>query len=451
MKNNFISILLISLVIIWGINCKQEDTTPNTDNYNPAQHNHLIKSSRIFGNGGEETVFKCMINSADGNAYYIMYNKNNATSFDVVVGSNGIPVSSSSTSNTANYEIGKIQFDGTKIWNKYTGFSARRINTLPFNSGKLKDAIAAVGHNSNSGFIAVYAEDGQKICEKAVSQINKSVWFNSVKVMRYDANYTYLTALGGLNDTLNHITYPYLANFRLNNSALTLTIESENWFTMLPQEHFVNFELTNEVGTPIIATTNNEDDSKIGAFKISSNNIIIWQQHFNEPNGAIYINMYNKIICDNQRIYLNGVTDDNTKAVSSLGNKWKSGLVMCLDNNGNVQWRQKVSLTKEEEYGNNLLKYGNYLLLTGTHSSYCSLNNDKKCEYSRSNGLISKIDMLSGNIVANYTFGEKNSASGLYNSVIINNAKLLLGGYTNFDSSKGIYQGWLIGVNLSDL
>lgn len=432
--------------------CKKEPTVPNTDNYNPAQSNALIKSLRIIGDANERTEFEYMINSSDGNCYYHSPNATNVTTFEIVVG--GTPGSTKTTSETSkiNNEVGKIRYDGTKIWSKYAGIGVRGMTSTPTATGLLKDALVVGGFNKANGSISIFSSIGQPICNKEFSKTNYSIWFNNIKTIETNATYTDFLAGGGMRDTINNLYYPYLIKIRLDNNNYSLSTVSENIFTDLVGQWFSSIELITENGVQnIITTANNTESSKIGVCKINSNYMITWKKEISEVNTTCSTRYLNKIISENGRLYLCGDTDDNEKGIVSNGRKWRSCLLVCLDMMGNIMWQKKISSSKYSDYARQVLKYGNNLFLIGGNSWYWQYDDANKLLYNRSNGAISKVDATSGNVINTYTFGEKTTSSGFGNVVLLDNDKLLLGGFVNYNALTEVYQSWLVGLNLSDL
>ena len=144
-------------------------------------------------------------------------------------------------------------------------------------------------------------------------------------------------------------------------------------------------------------------------------------------------------------LYVVAQVDDNRQGTPSGGGYWSSACAESYTGAGATRWSTTVSLSKQEEIFYYAVVGPDAVYGVGAAASYVHSTEDKG---SFGYGLISKLDLNDGHVLANFTIGDERFQSG-FNTAILTAGQLVCGGWTNDGTSDGPYQGWFSTVNVS--
>lgn len=125
------------------------------------------------------------------------------------------------------------------------------------------------------------------------------------------------------------------------------------------------------------------------------------------------------------------------------GGYWEAGLIVSLSPEGVVQWTQSVALTAHTERFSSCRTDGAYAYAVGTAGSFYYVDSDRNFSY----GLVTRFDPTTGEVLANYTFGDPGYASG-FNDVMVHGTQGWCGGYTERDISNR-FRSWFVELDFT--
>ncbi len=421
MKKVILFTTLILLVIMVG--CEKEESVntlqkENYDNPNPSQNNNEIITEKSWGY--DDIVKSITINN---DIYTIGYPtiKYNST-------------------------LRKISKSGKEIWSK-------TIDINPKNIFKLDDKrLIVVGYKKNKGSIRIYDIEGNLLASKDEYIENFRLSFSNIIKDGIDG-----FLISG-NKRADNISQPFLrgitisADNKITNSYLLKIkgIRTNDYCTlgsiqpiqdldfiisMLINDKYIIARLTPRkvsYSTSQYNTYSNEiDEPNEPIYSIN----IMWQKEImSSSSNNYFIRSSKQLIAKDNKIFHIG-SYGKRKTSSSV--EEESGLVSCLDLDGNIQWQRKINPSNKSDELYKAIYYNSNLFIVGEHSG-CFIKDIYK-----SNGLLVKMDKY-GEILYTKTFGDKNLKQSFTSIEVIDN-KLKLLGY------KGKYKkemkNWFLEIN----
>ena len=450
MKKIIITKTIVTLLFL--ISCKKEDK-PTPNKFPPANNDLIYFQKNIGGDTGKEAIWQ-MIESGDGQCYFRGYSNPFADIeiIDVFVGENGGPPQKSPYKN---YLVGKISVDGKVIWKEPTGFSNRSIKKIENGDGLWKNALIVTGTSVDSVWVHFFSSGGINLGKYGYGLPLTGIWFNDIIEEDRIGNNFHFVAAGGVLDGLSKTEYPLVVKFHVNTLENLLYIDKFSVLNDMPNKHIVNLKAVKDnQQIKYIISLNDDlsiiDNTSVYVSAIDIDFNIVWSEiikgeKYASHHGLQTIEYYNN------KIYVVGETDDAQKQKNQLVYK-NSGLIACYAISGQPLWRTKVSLSSDNEYFYSLFFYQNNLYAIGEYGRIYYGNTLD----SYGNGLISKIDINTGEIIKSYTINnpyiDKDTVHRAYiNTGVVLGNEIVLAGIVNEVKENGPYQAWFIKIDPAKL
>lgn len=417
----------ISLALLL-LGCGKQDLSIQE---NPAMHNHLIESSRIFPEAAK-LDFITAKPAEDGAFFYLANKRSDLPGFypELFTVSNAPPPVAS------DFELGKMDAGGQILWNTTLSFFPQDIELFP-SPAVSESKLLIAGSKNRKAVIAIYDPASQTLLKEMVLDQGNS----SLQSIARSSGNTFFVA--GLADNF----IPYLLEIQVDpiNNDISILMEKK----YLELRGFVSDLNIFEDGQGNLVFYLAQIDNGTG-------HLIFLNRDF-EITGNRYLPIGLKIGSGfvfpiGDKLFCIGDSPDSDKAVNSSGASWASGLIYCYDKSGNRLWEKKTAPSKYSDLLSGLVANGDILFLVGTHSYYCTGDAEGNVDRCYSNGLLVKMNAATGAVLSTYTFSHDSEPwnRSWFSGGVISGGYLHLWGNANLQEEKDS-DGWIITCNLSEL
>ena len=410
--------------------CSKKTTAPKppaerVNEYKP-NANARITSQTILGDADKKTDFG-YIQRAD----------------DASLGFRGVYNSSAG--------VGVLNAGGSLRWLQAGTTGSVNVSTLPGNAIVPNGLVAVGGHDTDGdgkldvGYASLYSSAGRLLSQVPVTSDSSDVWFYRLVSV---AHSTFI-ACGG--ERRSGVEHPLLALQHLRAPGV---IERGRTVTLQGITGYFNdvATLPSPPGELSFAATSRSGAS--GSFGGSSTVhrlrapwpgfdpvAVEWSREIVPPTGSWVL--LNDLEEAGGNLYVAGIVNDNRKPAPS-GGAWTSGLAASYTGSGDLRWVTTDSLTQRDD--------GIYRIVMGPDALYAV---DIAAEYYSGSdrewfgyGLISKLDLNTGRVIANFTLGQDRYRSLFYTATWTASG-LICGGVTESEVVGGPFRGWFSTVDVS--
>jgi hypothetical protein len=437
MKTVYLIMLFIPVILIACESLCDDNGEEKYKNPNPPESNALILTEKMLGSSTNESTIWQIIDSKDGNFFFLGKLNVSDASYSVIVGDEQI--------GNGDYEIiiGKLTPEGQTSSLHHPGFEARFILRFDEGPANYHNGLVGIGIAFNPVKPRLIIYDNQFDNYMNFTSGEENAWFNSI-VYKSSAQNTYkFVAAGGI--TIDDIYYPYLAEILVNTEQQSIETGVVEIYSDYAGNYFTDIEM-NDSKTQFYCTMIQLLDGApyyLQLAKINSLYTIDWVTEIYYQNEICSQNL-NSLTVMNDKAFVVGSTEDDAKGLTSQGNKWLSGLAVCINASGEIDWKKKVSLTQYSEKFHSVTNNQQYIFAVGVHSSHIHKKDETWDDYwIRENGFISKINCQTGEPLANYSLGNEVYSSGINSLVHVNNQPYAAGWTNQTEKDKG-FQGWLL-------
>lgn len=416
--------------------CKKEATAPESEtpqeevNPNKPNANQLILSQKISGDSTKGSTIYEIIDAVDGGFFFT----GRMNSYNVV---------------------GKLNQLGNELWTRRTVYWARDIFRIPENTGQITNALLTVGgFDSNvdgdvdeGKVLLCNGTDGAVMGELTLHSTDHDVWLNTVAISSKSVDSCQFVGFGAAK--VLGIYYPWAVRFSIMSNGTIMkreesTFSSLPWIsfsaavedlTLLPQSYFVKGEryLNDSIVTNVVV------------LGLSDTLGVLWSQDIvHRPGFRTETYTGDGIILSDGNIIVVGRTEIEKEKNPSSG-YWDAGLVASIGKLGQVNWIKAFTLTAYDEDYVDCFVIGNAVWITGVTSDFLYIQSKRTFGY----GLLSKIDVTTGGILSNMSFGNDKYKSG-FNSVVVSGNRSYCVGRTNCRVSGEGYQSWFAEIDISN-
>ena len=412
--------------------CSKKTTAPKpaaeqVNTYMP-NANARITSQTIFGDADKRTYLG-YLQRAD----------------DASLGFQGIYNSSSG--------VGVLNAGGSLRWFQAGTTGSVNVSTLPGNAIVPNGLVAVGGHDTDGdgkldvGYASLYSSAGSLLSQVPVTSDSSDVWFYRVVPV---ADSTFI-ACGG--ERRSGVEHPLVALLHLRAPGV---IERGRTVTLQGITGYFNdvATLPSPPGELSFAATSRSGAS--GSFGGSGSIhrlrapwpgfdpvAVEWSREVVPPTGLWVLFQHLKEAGGN--LYVAGIVNDNRKPPSSGGGVWTSGLAASYTGSGDLRWVTTDSLTQNDEGFYDIAIGPDAVYAVGVAAYYVSGSDPNEAF---GYGLISKLDLNTGRVIANFTLGQDRYHS-LFTTATWTASGLICGGWTERELSGGPYRGWLTTVDVS--
>ncbi len=417
--------LLLVFVISSLFNCSKIEDEEDTEavvgdrNPNPAKNNSEIVSEYKLGENGTFQSFYCSEKLEDGTF--------------ITLGGNG-----------SLNDLQNIDKSGNVIRSIALNFRAVNIlksgNRLIVIGGKDTDNQNSSGYDTENGIVQIYDNNLNLVDELIFSEPNYKLQLRDIKFIKTIDGVKEIYCIAGLVIDINGIQYPYISNINIYDDKIYKVLNSKV-LNEFPKNRILSMELkyrefndgegfgTNITTQVFLFAVANEYSDKVSNIA----NIHLINESYSIDDNSLIANYfstnYDKVIlgesnlnCSTVRncvkydmssnsLIIGGETKSNKQPPASNGGYWSSGYVLSINpETGNVKWKTVINLSNKDEkiYGLKLINENIYCV--GIHSNLIYTSNNK--EYG--NGLLSILDLYTGNIKTSKTFGLNTKKSLIY-------------------------------------
>lgn len=355
------------------------------------------------------------------------------------------------TTGTSSSSLVKFLSDGGIAWQRNLGFRGFDIcddeltNNAILVGGFDSDNSMPTGYELEEGRIAMYNNSGDLVKSVTINEPGYKVHLRAVKRDSDRAIYAV-----GLAIDNNGIQYPYLVRFKIYPFG---DIHFTKVFTNMPKKRFQTLDvkqITAEITQLVVTTNTYSSDPAIADF-ISvhdigvNNNGEITQGYNTSITTSLGLKTSIRILGSCKQddfLYIAGTTEVDRQQAPSDGGHWDGCLVAKIDiNNGVIIWKKILELSDKSDEFHSIAINNDKLYIVGEHSRVY-YNEEPKRAFS--NGLLALIDINTGNLLKNYTFGDKTKFSKLQ-TIEFNSGYVYLGGLTK-SMTNNPANGWLLKV-----
>ncbi len=424
-------ILFTTLLLLGIISCSKNEEKivveekiiepPKFENINPAQNNGDIISQKILGKG---SINKSII--INNTIYAIGYEAGEK------------------------FFIKKMSKSGEEIWSKsIENIHPRTLSQINDNSIIVIGGTRGGATPKSQGVIQIYDLNGVLLSEEKHYKEDYGFYFRSICKLsenefvlggtqrRFKSGERDKPFLKYIDIQDNKITYSCIIDIEEDfdrHSVVGVSAIGDDELIVLMQKQNDNSAKRSLIISKLGNTSDNKRSYASGQTECITSMDVIWKKEVISSNNLNITNDIGKqLIINADKIFVISNTYDVKEPSPSKGN-WTSGLVFCLDLNGNILWKNNINISNKDDKLYRGIFYNSNLFIVGKHSSY--MWSPQKIY--NSNGLLLKMDTY-GEIKYIKTFGDKKDSQGFYTIEIIND-KLKLLGY------KGL-KNWIVEVN----
>jgi len=428
-------LLLFCLTFLLNSCKKDKETEPSEYKREAAdvlpQNNSSILEQRFYGN-------------ADGR--YSLYSINDTKTFFYFHATSG---QLKDTVFSSENIVGKMDYSGNVLSDYAPGITVRGVTYLPVDTGKYAKGLVFYGKTTSTPSRAILMVSEAENLNQTfnITNVEIDTWFNSIIVKNVIGNLITYIAIGG--KTINNVYFPYLCEIQVDIKDKSITKTSSKIFNEYSNQIFKNIKSDENSNGNFYCTIGNYNSNKneqyFSVACLTSQYNVTWKTDVRYNSELINSVKENIIVC-NSKIYTICNVEDTDKPLTSEGKKWESGLVTCLNMQGQQQWQTKIKLSNYNENLTGITDYNGYIYIVGEQGEkYRTKNSSSKWCYG--NALLVKLDASNGSIINSNTFGDGTYASG-FNSVSIVNANIYCVGYAKYEQTKGGYMGWFVKLAL---
>lgn len=432
---------LVSFIVFFS--CNKEKDKPAFLQENPAEHNHLIESEKLFAQD-LRLDFSFVTPSDDGNLYYIASNgSEDIEYFTIIVGQGPV---APPPANTTGHELGKMTLQGNKIWAKGFPFVPKALLIHPVSGGEV---LIVVGGEESSGHISILSNAGITLGNYEYPSAFESYTF--LDIAHIPGTNRFVLS-GSSHTSQNGQGYvPHLVELEFDEGDLSFEVVREKSFfayqawplniKAIPGSTLGDYVLTLQqipgYGNLVFL------DSTLDITRSTS---LYPMQPF------LALSEYGQLLLLDDRIYITSLFPDSGKPAGS-GN-FRSIQVRCFNLNGEMLWNSKISLTEYDEIPRNIVPYNEYLYILGEQSGQCDVKGEEKVCFS--NALVAKINASDGQLVKAFTFS-KNTApwdNNNFDAGFIKDGKFYIFGTANeqpVNEDERERDGWFVTLRMQDL
>lgn len=403
--------------------CSKKTTAPEPGervNEDKPNANSRIRSQTIFGDADKGTILY-QLRPADGASYSFLGVHNSASG------------------------VGVLNPDGSMRWFQRITYSPRAISSLPATSVVPRGLVVAGAHDtdgdgqSNVGYASLYSSTGNLLSQILVASDSSHIWFNDM-VPVSDSTFV---ASGG--ERRSGVEHPCIVVLHLRAPGLlerggTATLQG------IPGLFGGIVSLPSSPTVLVLATLfNNGATNAIDELRVAWPGLdpvaVQWSHEITSPIGPVRRIGGPWQVGGN--LYVTGAVADNRKTPDAGGGLWSSGLVASYTGSGDLRWSTIVSLSAKAEVLYDIAVGSDGVYAVGDGASFV-YRNEEVFGY----GLISKLDINTGQVLANFTLGNDRFASGFY-ATTWTTGGLVCGGFTEFEVRTGPYRGWFSTLDVS--
>lgn len=421
------------LLCAWGLGawiagCSKKTTAPKptpekVNEYKP-NANARIVSQTIFGDVDKKTELLSMQRADNASfAFEGLYNSTEG--------------------------VGALNVGGSLRWfHATTTGSAADIRALPVTSIVPSGAVAVGGHDTDGdhtldvGDAWLYSSAGGLLSQVQVTSDSSDLWLTRVAPVD---DSTYIACGGEIRSGVVHplLTLLHLRAPGVLERGRTLALQSITGFfndiVALPSSPG---ELS------LAATSASGASSSIHGLRAPWPGVdfvtVDWSREIVPPTGP-WVSL-DDLEQAGGNLYVAGIVQDHRKQPPpSNGGSWESGLAASYTRSGDLRWATTDSLTRNDDGIFSIAIGPDALYAVGFAANYFSGANPSE---TFSYGLISKIDLTTGQVIVNFTLGQDHYDAG-FSTAVWTASGLICGGWTEEELLDGPYRGWLSTVDVS--
>src|SRR5438093_8019566 len=378
--------------------CSKKTTAPKpaaeqVNTYMP-NANARITSQTIFGDADKRTYLG-YLQRAD----------------DASLGFQGIYNSSSG--------VGVLNAGGSLRWFQAGTTGSVNVSTLPGNAIVPNGLVVVGGHDTDGdgkldvGYASLYSSAGSLLSQVPVTSDSSDVWFYKFASV---ADSTFI-ACGG--ERRSGVEHPLLVLLHLRAPGVlergrTVTLQGVTGFfsdivTLPSPPGELSFAAISRGGTSSGFGGTGTIVGLRAPWPGFDPVALEWSHEIIPTTGPW--TLFQNLEQAGGNLYMTGIVEDHRKPAPSNGGSWKSGLAASFTGSGVLRWVTTDSLTRYDDDLYGLVIGPDAVYAVGLAAYYIGRSDPVKAF---GYGLIAKLDLDTGHVIANFTLGQDRYQSGFY-------------------------------------
>jgi len=347
--------------------------------------------------------------------------------------------------------VGVLNAGGSLRWFQRVSYEPRAVAALPGTAIAPHGLVAVGAYDSTgdglseTGYVSLYSSSGSLLSQVLVASDSSAVWLNGIVQVAEST----LVGCGG--ERRAGVEHPLIALLHLKAPGLVEVARTATLPGIVGILGIVVTLPSSPTELVLAVTSENGPSGSIHQLRAPWPGFdavtVEWSRELVSTAGSV------RAVDDLEQaggnLYVAGIVEDHRKQPPpSNGMSWDSGLAASYTASGDLRWVTTDSLTQRNDGISSIAIGPDALYAVGFGANYAYYPSGGSPGETFGYGLIAKLDLNSGQLIANFTLGQERSNAGFFTAVWTATG-LTCGGWTEEELNGGSYRGWLVTVDVS--